>query len=303
MWSRLVSAAALAALLLAACGDDDGAPAGAPDAATAGDGGPALDLGAPDAGEGDSAPDGELDGATGTDATLDAAAAEDAALADAGPADAAVELDAGPGPDGGSSGVGVIRGSCGELDDTELLSAEPFYFRNAIDFPMGFTSMDELLLSAGAQEILAEGTAGGSSGLSEAFAFEVLHRCEGAELVKTETEIVYDPIGSDKTDILVTIDGHPIGVSVTRAVGFPFDAPYLVDRAQMLLERKLLSIQESTMNVVAGDAWLKQILHVIAYAPMHADSIRSAWDLIDPAIRGDTILYVTVTDGDDMFLY
>jgi hypothetical protein len=130
-----------------------------------------------------------------------------------------------------------------------------------------------------------------------------LHRCEGAVLVKTETEVLYDPVGSDKTDILVEIDGHRIGVSVTRAVAFPFDSPYPVDRAQMLLERKLTSILESSMNVVATDAWVKQILHVIAYAPMHADSIRAAWDLIDPAIRADTILLVTVTDGDDAFIY
>ena len=219
----------------------------------------------------------------------------DAGTFDAGTFDAGT-LDAGP------IEVGVIEGTCGVLDDDELLSPSSFAFDNAIDFPTAFTTMDELLLSAGAQEILLDGTAGGSSGYSEAFSFELLHRCEGAALIKSETEIVYDASGSI-TDILVEIGGHPVGVSVTRAVAFPFDTPYPVATAQALLERKLAGILESTANVSAGDAWVKQILYVIAYAPMHAESILSAWDLVDPTLRADTILMVTVTNGMDAFLY
>lgn len=284
--------------LLVACGDDDGsistsdtgafADAFAADAAA-----PDLDAGPLDAAA--PSPTDAADDPLEAD-TPDLDAALDSGRDDAGTVDAAR-------PDAGPDAVGVVTGECGELDDTELLSDSSFHFRNAIDLGTMFGPSQEMRLSDGAREILAEGTAGGSSGLSEAFAFEVLHRCEGAALVKTETEIVYDPAGSDKTDILVEIDGHRIGVSVTRAVGFPFDAPYLVDRAQMLLERKLMSILESTMNVVAADAWIKQILHVIAYAPMHADSIVAAWALIDPSLRADTILYVTVTDGDDAPIY
>lgn len=241
----------------------------------------------------------------------DAAAVADAAIFDAGVADSG-SLDAGPLDagmadvsvvDAGADPVGVITGSCGELDDTELLGGGPFFFRNTIDFADPYTSADEARLTAGAQEILSDGTAGGSSGLSEAFAFEVLARCEGAILVKTETEIVYEPADSKKTDILVTIDGHRIGVSVTRAVGFPREDPYTVMTAQMLLEDKLADILVSSANVVAEDAWVKQILHVIAYEPMHGDSMMTAWAAIDPALRADTILWVTVTDGDDGFIY
>lgn len=228
-------------------------------------------------------------------ASVDAGALLDAAMiVDAGPDDAG--LDAGP------AEVGVIEGTCGVLDDTELLSPSPFAFDNGIDFPTAFTMMDEMRLSAGAQEILRDGTAGGSSGYSEALSFELLHRCEGATLVKSETEIVYDAAGSI-TDILVEIDGHPVGVSVTRAVAFPFDTPYDVPTAQMLLERKLAGILESTANVSAADAWVKQILYVIAYAPMHAESILAAWELVDASLRADTILMVTVTNGMDDFLY
>lgn len=270
--------------LLVACSSE---PEGGPDL------GGNHDLGQPDQGvidggaadRGPAEPDasGDLDG--GADA-----GEPDSSAADLGPSDA------GPEP------VGTLSGACGELDDTELLGGA-YDFENHLDFTMGYTEADATRLSAGAQEILAEGTAGGSSGLSEAFAFEVLSRCEGASLVKSETEIVYDPVTSKKTDILVEIDGHKIGVSVTRAVGFPRDAPYTVDNALPLIQRKFGDILESSANVVAGDAWVKQVLHVVAYSQAHADAVRAAAAIVDPAVRADTILMVTITDGDDEFIY
>lgn len=282
--TRLCPFLLLAVALAAGCGDDNapstvdgGRDAGETpvDAATPIDSGLFPDAGGDDAGE---LP---IDGGT-----PDAGSFEDA------------------GSDAGIDPLGTIAGSCGVLDDLELLGAEPFYFENRFDFPMGFSDPDDRsLLSEGAQELLSDGTAGGSSGLSEAISFEVLHRCEGAVLIKSEIEIVYDPPTSVKTDILVAIDGHRIGVSVTRAVGFPRDVPYTVDRARTLLEDKLADILVSSANVVEDDAWEKQILFVVAYADMHADSIMSAWELVDTTLRADTILWVMVSDGDDAFLY
>ena len=68
-------------------------------------------------------------------------------------------------------------------------------------------------------------------------------------LLKTETEIVYTDISGKKTDLLVTIGGIKWGVSVTRAVGFPRDDPYTVERAGQLLEQKLSGVIASTANV------------------------------------------------------
>lgn len=247
-----------------------------------------VDSGVPDAGGQDSGPSdtGAADSAV-LDAGTQDASQEDAALVDAG----------GPLP-----GFGAISGLCGELDD-ELTSAQPYVFDNAIEFDMGYTMANLGDLSPGAQTIVTQGTAGGSSEFSEAFAFEVLHRCEGAELIKTETFVMYDPPSSKKTDILVEIDGLRIGVSVARAVGFPRDDPYTVERSLELLTDKMSDILISSANVVAEDAWTKQILHVIAYGPMHAQSILTAETMVAPEVRADTILWVTVTDGDDAFIY
>ena len=74
--------------------------------------------------------------------------------------------------------------------------------------------------------------------LSGGFFYEVLHRCEGADLLKTEMEVTYTDPSGKLTDLLVDIDGAKIGVSVTRAVGWPRDDPYTVESAQNILEQK-----------------------------------------------------------------
>ncbi len=205
------------------------------------------------------------------------------------------------GTTGPDPGLGVLSGDCGLIDAMELDSASPFTFQGAIDF--GMVGFDYDMLTPDGQAVFDAGNLGGSSLHSEVIAFEVLARCEGADLLATEGEIVYtDPMGI-KTDILVQIDGRVVGVSVTRAVGFPFDAPYTEAQAADLLTGKLEDILASTANVAPRDAWVKQILHVIAYADMHAQSILAAYATLPPEITADTILVVTVTDGDDAFIY
>ena len=202
-------------------------------------------------------------------------------------------------------GFGEIGGPCPLIMD-ELTGDEGAYFSIRLDFADDpFDDPEDTdQLTLGGQEILAEGTLGGSSGISEVFAYEVLQRCEGAFLIKSETEIMYMPdTPGPSTDILVGFDATKIGVSVTRAVGFPRDDPYTVERATTLLEDKLGDVLLSSARVRADDAWVKQILVVMAYAEMHADSLQAAWLSIDPDVRADTLVYVVVTDGMDGPVY
>lgn len=202
---------------------------------------------------------------------------------------------------GEAPALGMLSGDCGLIDAMELDSPSPFTFANAIDFrDLGF---DYDLLTPEGQQVFDAGNLGGSSLHSEVISFEVLARCEGASLLATEGDIQYtDPMGI-KTDILVEIDGRVVGVSVTRAVGFPFDAPYTEMQAADLLTGKLTDILASTANVAPRDEWVKQILHVIAYADMHAQSIATAYATLPPEVTADTILLVTVTNGNDEFVY
>jgi hypothetical protein len=196
-----------------------------------------------------------------------------------------------------------VVGTCGTVVD-EL--DEPTPSIRILRFDFGDDAYDDPAerprLTEGAQEILADGTAGGSSLYSEVFAFEWLARCELATLIKTETEIVYD-IEGKKADILVEIDGRRVGVSVTRAVMFPFGTDYTLQAATTLIERKLDDLQLATMQVSMNDRWTTQMLSVLAYNAQHAQVAMEAWSMLDAQTRGATILVVTVTDGDDMFIY
>lgn len=202
---------------------------------------------------------------------------------------------------GGASGLGELSGQCGMIDAMVLDSPEPSFFINEIDF--GEIGYDYDLLTEGGQEVFDDGNLGGSSLYSEVIAYEVLARCDDAGLLKTETEIVYVDEMGPKTDLLVDIADRNVGVSVTRAIVFPFEDPYEVADATALLEDKLQGVIDSSANVAPKDAWGKQVLHVLAYAPMHADSLATAYEALSDEVRADTVVVVTVTNGDDGFIY
>jgi hypothetical protein len=201
-------------------------------------------------------------------------------------------------------GFGTIRGACGVVAP-QLDEATPSLFSDrALDFGSDpyDDPADRPRLTAGGQEIVEDGNAGGSSLIAEVFAFETLARCEMASLLKTETEIVYDEPGKI-VDLLVAIDGSKVGVSVTRAVSFPFDAPYTEEAATELLNRKLDDLVASSHTVSEEDAWVKGALVVVAYAQQHADTIEAAWQDLDAATKADTVVYVIRTDGSDTNVY
>ena len=193
-----------------------------------------------------------------------------------------------------------IQGDCDVLGP-ELSDEETHTFSNSLDF--GMAGFDEEYLSAGGAQIYETDNAGGSSIFSEVFAFELLFRCENAALLKTETEISYTTTQGKITDLLVEIDATKIGVSVTRAFAYPPDTPYTPEMAEELLEKKLSGILESSENVAPEDAWEKQILHVLAYTADHQQTVLTTYADLDPALKADTILLVTATEGEDSFLY
>jgi hypothetical protein len=202
-------------------------------------------------------------------------------------------------------GFGAITGMCGVLGEPELTGITPALFGGDLDF--GADRYDDPedrdQLTPGGQIIVVTPNEGGSSIFSETFAFEILAGCELAGLVETEIGIDYTVPDTAKADILVTIDGHPIGVSVTRAVTFPFGDPYTPAAATELITRKLDDMAEARGNVVAEDHWDKSMVAVLAYDDQHADVMAQAWADLDPSVRRDSLVVVFVTSGDDLFIY
>ena len=174
--------------------------------------------------------------------------------------------------------------------------------RVAAHAPEYVDAADRARLTPGGQRMMMTPNAGGSSGLSEAFAFEELARCEHADLLHTETEIVYATAGKI-TDLEVSIMGHKLGVSVTRAFAYPLGQPYTVAAATTLIKRKLQDIQTSSADVSPADRWDKQILAVLAWDDAAADAVTAAWQALDAATKADTIVITTVTNGADTFIY
>ena len=197
-------------------------------------------------------------------------------------------------------GVGTITGDCGPLDGDDLLGTEALAFYTEIDLPSAF---QDSALTDGGQYILDAGNLNQSSLYSEIFAFEMLARCELAELLQTETEVVYDNPQGKKTDLVVDIEGVRVGVSVVRAVGFPRDDPYTEAQALNILEDKLADVPIAADNASDASEWDRSILAVVAYSPDHVTSIAAALPNVSPSVRGDTILYVTATNGTDGFIY
>ncbi|MBE7451700.1 MAG: hypothetical protein HS111_23250 [Kofleriaceae bacterium] len=240
-------------------------------------------------GEPDAGPDG---------GAPDAAVDVDAPLPDAPPPDAAPDAAVPPLP-----GFGAISGQCGVIDAAVLAADQAVWFQGELTFATRFVDPDDrAALTPGGLEVLLDDNAGGSSRYSEVFAFEWLARCELAALLKTETEIVYDVAGK-KADLLVELGGARVGVSVTRAVTFPFGSPFTPAAATTLLQGKLDDLALATTQVTAADAWSEQLLATLAYDAQHAQVLMDAWAALDPTTRRETILVVAVTSGDDLFIY
>ncbi len=288
-------------LTLAAC--DDAPSATATDAATdrAVDA-PVSDTPASDTTATDSpATDVSAADATVADATVADAPDGDRPASDAAPVDVGVDasIDGGDATWSGSEEIlGTLRGTCGTIR-AMLHSPAPSLVRNDLAF-MAPERYARDALSPGGQRLFDTMNAGGSSTESEAMSYEVLHFCEGASLVATETEVHYQPpddSGANSiTDLLVAIDGERVGVSVTRAY---IPMPMVLTEAAVrdLITRKLVGVNRSSVRVLPADRWVKQILHVFTADAAAADLVARVWATLDATTRADTIVVVTATRG------
>ncbi len=254
----------------------------------------ALDRAATDAAVDAHAADAALD-VTATDVTATDVTATDATATDITASDVTVDAST---PMGSDEILGTLRGTCGTIR-AMLHSPSPALVRNDLVF-MAPERYARDTLSPGGQRLFDTANAGGSSSESEVMSYEALHFCEGASLLRTETEIHYAPpddAGANSiTDILVEIGGERVGVSVTRAY---VPMPMVLSEASVrdLMTRKLQGINRSSVRVLPEDRWVKQILHVLAVDAASAALVERVWMGLDAATRADTIVVLTTTRG------
>lgn len=233
---------------------------------------------------------GAIDGGSSSDAAPDASAdsatsdARDAASSDGGPSNESI--------------LGTLYGPCGVLRPM-ITSPMPSLVNNTLVF-MPPERWERASLSPGGQRLFDTPNAGGSSIESEVMAYEVLYHCDMAALAATETEVMYAPpddAGPNTiTDLVVTIDGMRVGVSVTR-IYRPMPMVLTDADVRSQLETKLIGINRSSVRVVPAQRWVKQILSVWVANQTVADQVTRVWPMIDSSIRANTIVLMTTTRG------
>jgi hypothetical protein len=205
--------------------------------------------------------------------------------------------------DGSTEILGTLRGTCGTIR-AMLSSPSPSLLRNELTFVAG-ERYERSALSPGGQRMYDTANAGGSSTESEVLSTEVLHYCEGAALLRTETEVRYRPAddagANSITDLVVEIGGVRVGVSVTR-VYRPLPMTLSDADVRTIIEGKLVGVNRSSVRVLPKDRWVKQVLHVFVRSDAIAEQVERVWAALPEATRADTIVLVTVTRGGG-FLY
>lgn len=161
-----------------------------------------------------------------------------------------------------------------------------------------FKTLSGMTLSVEAQKIRDVPNAGGNSVVSEVLSYEMLQRCFGAKLLKTEMEVSYFPEGGSITDYTCQMFGINVGVSVTRAMKYRGD--YTLEDAEKLLKKKLQGVIQSSRNTLEN--WSKQILHVWAASTHVANIVTQAYDKVSEDIKSNTVIVVTVaSDAGEIF--
>lgn len=107
-------------------------------------------------------------------------------------------------------------------------------------------------------------------------------------------------------DHICTINGQRVGVSVTRAMGFPTPDRFTNEDAINLLRKKLYGLIVSRNCVLPHLAFFKSILHVWCQSHEIADKLKRAYENLDIDdfgldIKGVVILLLTVCEDKRLY--
>ncbi|KAH7038704.1 hypothetical protein BKA57DRAFT_166279 [Linnemannia elongata] len=164
--------------------------------------------------------------------------------------------------------------------------------------PQRTSRFDNYPWSDDALRMLNLPNAGGSSLLSEVLSCEMLYRCLGARLAKTEMEIRYFFAYQPMTDYTISLpglaSGFHVGVSVTRA--FAYKGAYRRSECRKLLKKKLSGITASTRNVM-DERLFKQILHVWVPNGKVARTVQATYRTLSPELTRNSVVVISVVNA------
>lgn len=163
------------------------------------------------------------------------------------------------------------------------------FVRSSLQVHPKLSKFSQINLTEGGQRIKTSPNAGGNSVASEVISFEVMRAAYGADLLKTEMQLEYFPMGGSITDYSVMLYDLHIGVSVTRAM--KYNGVFDTTDATRLLKKKLQGVIDSSRLVV--EPFHKQVLHIFCEADYVVDVLEEVYYGLDPALKGSTLVVAT----------
>jgi hypothetical protein len=154
------------------------------------------------------------------------------------------------------------------------------------EYSTGGKSLKALSKNSDASRSLKVVNAGGRSGLSEMLSIQYFCGVHSAKDVILEMEIEYW-IDYKMVDFVCSVDGERIGVSVTRAMGYPTADEFTIDKARSLLDKKLYGLVVARNAVVKKHRFFKSVLHIWCQTPLIAEYMKVAYDELLASPAGD----------------
>ena len=165
--------------------------------------------------------------------------------------------------------------------------------------------LSDMLLSADAIRSLTVQNAGGKSALSEMLSIHYFGRLYDATEVLLEKEVEYW-INYKMVDFICTVRNKRVGVSVTRAMGFPSSDRFGYQDAVRLLHKKLYGLIVSRKGVSKKHKFNVSVLHVWCQTAKIAKLVSMAYENFDLDdygldVKNHVILLLTVYKNPEIY--
>lgn len=142
-----------------------------------------------------------------------------------------------------------------------------------------FHNMNHLGLPEEIKRTLTIQNAGGNSEISEALSMYYMYLKFNAYHFIPEMEVNY-LFKSSICDYLMKIKNQTIGVSVTRAIGYPFNQPISMESAKTLIYKKLIGLVIAKRTVSESHYFDASVIHIWCQSWNEADILRETFKLI-----------------------
>lgn len=165
-------------------------------------------------------------------------------------------------------------------------------------------SLSKLEISPDASRSLTVENAGGKSALSEMLSIDYFSRVFGAAKVALEMEVEYW-IDYKMVDYVCSIEETRVGVSVTRAMGFPTPSDFTPEQAEILVGKKLNGLIIARNAVTKKHRFFRSVLHVWCQNTSIGRMVRDAYSAMEATleIKGVMLLLITICDNPEIYIF